>query len=641
MRFLTVKLRGLSEAFRNDVEVNFDKLGPGLIAIVGENGAGKSTLIGSLFASLYRQLPGQKRPLYDFATHAQPEIDVCFSVNGERYRSQLKINPQARQMESYLFQADGKPLSDGKKESFQDCVQRLVGSRTLYEASIFSNQKRAGNFLSLERAQRKEVFVSQLLGLERLRRLSAMAKSEGESMAREAMGLDGERKALLNALNEQTRLGETKHVNQALEDTSAALETRDEERRGLASRLGELQKELGALESLEANRSGVIRRRDSIAGEIAAMERAIGEDERVLARRSVSNGTRLKLTAIADSIKNLHSRIEEAQASEAANRQVEEAIRTVAVELTAKRSELDRARTECEELARVPCQGRGEFAHCPKIQRAIRAQQELPQLEGTIATLELERHVHEGGLVQIVASSAQLLDATREAEKERQKLEVVVRQQEELKAVEARHAERLETLRRLERQRSAIGEELLRLDQEISLYNDRRQTEMGLRRRLKEVEGELRSLQARRENLLAEKAQLEQARVAAVRNRERLQTLEDRLCFVRQERDDWDYLARVFGADEIQLLEIQSAGPELSELVNDLLEGCLDNKFEVRFRTPAAEGRRPRVRGRLRCGGSEQVAGSRVLRGRAFRWAIRTGERGVESGNRDVQRAKG
>jgi DNA repair exonuclease SbcCD ATPase subunit len=106
----------------------------------------KSTLIGCLFASLFRQLPGQKRPLYDFATHPQPEIDVSFTVNGHRYRSVLKVNPQARQMESYLFSGDGTPLSDGKKESFQEAVQRLIGSRALYEASMFSNQKRVGNW---------------------------------------------------------------------------------------------------------------------------------------------------------------------------------------------------------------------------------------------------------------------------------------------------------------------------------------------------------------------------------------------------------------------------------------------------------------------------------------------------------------
>jgi DNA repair exonuclease SbcCD ATPase subunit len=89
-------------------------------------------------------------------------------------------------MESYLFKGDGTPLSDGKKESFQEAVQRLVGNRALYEASIFSNQKRVGNFLSLDRAQRKEVFVSQLLGLGRLRRLSAMAKDEADDAGRDA-----------------------------------------------------------------------------------------------------------------------------------------------------------------------------------------------------------------------------------------------------------------------------------------------------------------------------------------------------------------------------------------------------------------------------------------------------------------------
>ncbi len=241
----------------------------------------------------------------------------------------------------------------------------------------------------------------------------------------------------------------------------------------------------------------------------------------------------------------------------------------------------------------MPCQGRGEFATCPKIQRAICAEQNLPHIEGTIATLELERHVHESGLVQIAAGSARLLEETREAEKERQKLEVAVRQQEEMEVVKARHDERLEALRRLERDRSALGDELLRLDGEIAAYSDRRQAADGLQRRLRELETKLRNLRVQREGLLADQAQLEQARAQAARTEKRLQILEQELSLVRQERDDWEYLARVFGADEIQLLEIQSAGPELSELVNDLLEGCLDNKFEVRFRTqrPRADGR--------------------------------------------------
>ena len=111
MRLLKLKVCGLTEAFPQPVSVDFAALGPGLIALVGENGVGKSTLINSIFAALFRQLPGQKRSLYDFCTHPKPEIDLSFSVGGASYRALHKINPQARQMESYLFDAEGSEFS--------------------------------------------------------------------------------------------------------------------------------------------------------------------------------------------------------------------------------------------------------------------------------------------------------------------------------------------------------------------------------------------------------------------------------------------------------------------------------------------------------------------------------------------------
>ena len=50
MKLHHLRLRGITEAFPNEVCVDFDSLGEGLIAIVGENGAGKSTLIGSVLS---------------------------------------------------------------------------------------------------------------------------------------------------------------------------------------------------------------------------------------------------------------------------------------------------------------------------------------------------------------------------------------------------------------------------------------------------------------------------------------------------------------------------------------------------------------------------------------------------------------
>jgi len=142
MRLHHLRLRGITEAFPNEICVDFDSLGEGLIAIVGENGTGKSTLIGSVFATLFRQLPGQKRSLYDFATHPQPEIDLTFSVNGARYRSLLKIDPKSRQMESYLFNGEGKPLTNGKKEPYEELVRKCAGTTDFFLSSIISCQAR-------------------------------------------------------------------------------------------------------------------------------------------------------------------------------------------------------------------------------------------------------------------------------------------------------------------------------------------------------------------------------------------------------------------------------------------------------------------------------------------------------------------
>ena len=146
MRPLSLRLRGITEAFPNEVCVDFDSLGEGLIALVGENGAGKSTLIGSVFAALFRQLPGQKRSLYDFATHPQPEIDLTFSVNGARYRSLLKIDPKSRQMESYLFNGGGKPLTNGKKDPLRSLSANVLAPPTSFSAAFSPARSAQGTF---------------------------------------------------------------------------------------------------------------------------------------------------------------------------------------------------------------------------------------------------------------------------------------------------------------------------------------------------------------------------------------------------------------------------------------------------------------------------------------------------------------
>ena len=101
------------------------------------------------------------------------------------------------------------------------------------------------------------------------------------------------------------------------------------------------------------------------------------------------------------------------------------------------------------------------------------------------------------------------------------------------------------------------------------------------------------SCRRERDGLIARQAQIKQRQEQLESARTRLAQVEAELGTARAECEDFNYLAKVFGPDEIQLCEIQAAGPEVSALVNALLEGCFDNKFEIRFRTqrPKADGR--------------------------------------------------
>ena len=223
MTLQQLTVSGITEAFPDSVTVDFEALGPGLIALVGENGVGKSTLIGSVFAAFFRQLPGQKRSLYDFCTNPQPEIDLTLSVNGKRYRSLLKIDPKSRQMESYLFDGLGLALVNGKKDAHQEAIRKRLGTADFFQAAVFSNQKRTGNFLGLERSERKQLFIIQLLGLERLRLISATARRLADEAGRVVLTLEGERKGITQLLSTASQVEDIDELTQQLDKLEARL----------------------------------------------------------------------------------------------------------------------------------------------------------------------------------------------------------------------------------------------------------------------------------------------------------------------------------------------------------------------------------------------------------------------------------
>ena len=592
MKLHHLRLQGISEAFPNEVCVDFDALGTGLIALVGENGAGKSTLIGSIFAALFRQLPGQKRSLYDFATHPEPEIELAFSVNGTRYRSLLKLDPKARQMESYLFNGEGAPLTNGKKESFDALIRKCTGtSPSFLLASIFSSQKRTGNFLSLERSERKELFIRELLGMDRLRLIAAAAKEKADEAAKRVTGIEGQRWSLTELLSAEVE--DPASVEADLESVSSKLQNIETEKREAEMRLLELEAVEGNRRPLTAEAETVRQRLRKADAEIAEAKRRIAEDEGLLAQGKALSTVVERGSQLAARIEELHRRIQETQTQEVSNRETERTVQALEAELGASLAEIERLRVESEELTIVPCGGQGPYASCPKIQRAVEAGEKIPTLKGETATLQLEVNLQRGSLVQIAAPSSQLTRTLESCERERRILDQERRRYEELRAVEARREERLKAQKWLSQARAELAEELARKEGSLFAFSELDPELRAARRRVDDLNRLITSFRSERDTLIARRAQINQRREQMEGAGRRLEQIEAELGAAKTEVEDFTYLAQVFGPDAIQLCEIHAAGPQVSTLVNALLEGCFDNKFEIRFRTqrPRADGR--------------------------------------------------
>ncbi len=593
MRIRQLSLQGISEAFRERVSVDFEALGPGLIAIVGENGAGKSTLICSVFAALFRQLPGQKRSLYDFCTHPEPEIDMSFSVNGACFRSLLKLDPKSRQMESYIFDSQGVALASGKKEAFSEWISKHVGSPGAFLASIFSSQKRTGNFLSLERNQRKELFITQLLGLGRLRLISATARGFADEAGKKVLALEGEKRGISQVLEGESAVEDVDRLARELDALGTRLQRLEETKNGLEQRAQDLQSRESERKAIVSRSQELNQQIEKTACEIDQLRKQIAEDDQLLAGREQVDGIAERERTVAEKISEIHRQIDKAHELEASNKEVESALHTVEADLNAKRGELKRSQVESGELESVPCGGKGLYAGCVKIQRAILAREQLPTLGGEISMLELELEIQRGALAPIPISSAQLVRKLQEYEKERQDLQVMRKRDEEMRIAEARRAERAATAEKLTQEKVALNGQLVESEKQIEQFRNVEAELKETRKQVEEINASLSQIRSEREGIIARKAQAEQWMRQIEVARIRAAVLEGDLNEARVERDDFGYLAKVFGPDEIQLCEIQSAGPGVSAVVNKLLEGCFDNKFEVRFRTqrPKADGR--------------------------------------------------
>jgi exonuclease SbcC len=430
-----------------------------------------------------------------------------------------------------------------------------------------------------------------LLGLDRLRLIAAAAKEKGEEVARTTLGLEGQARSLEELV--EAGVEDPAEVDARLAEVSSRHETLEAEKRMAQQRLLELQATEAGRKPLLAEVETLKQRLRKTDAEITETKRQIGRDESLLTGKKDLADLTERGTTLATRIEELHRQIREIQGLETSNRDTERTVQTLDAELGANLAELERLRVEREELAVVPCRGEGPYASCPKIRRAVEAGEKIPKLEGEVATLSLEVEVQRNSLVQIATPSTDLTRTLEGRERDRRKVDQERQQYEELRAVEARREERLKGLDRLNQSRTELAEEVRRKESALSAFSDLDAQMQASRRETETAERLIISSRRERDGLIAGQAQIKQRQEQLDLARSRLGQVEAELGTATTECEHFNYLDKVFGPDEIQLCEIQAAGPQASTLVNSLLEGCFDNKFEIRFRTqrPTADGK--------------------------------------------------
>jgi len=233
--------RGITRFQGDPVRLDFEALGPGLIAFVGANGQGKTTALEAVPACLYKGFPTRPGSLYDHAHGRDAFIEAeFFGQDADQVKVRVQVDTDRKTTEGYVF-VNGKPTTTGRAKEFEAEVERLFGSESLFLASAFSAQSKAGSFLTMDRRSRKDLFV-QLLGLSYLQ---ALAERAHDRKLGAEVDLNVARKLLETATAEADQLGQAefflKDAQTSRHTLAAMLETHREVERLAAAELQDVK----------------------------------------------------------------------------------------------------------------------------------------------------------------------------------------------------------------------------------------------------------------------------------------------------------------------------------------------------------------------------------------------------------------
>ncbi len=457
---------------REEVVVDFESLGDArLVAIAGPNGAGKTTLLDNMHP--YRVMPsragGEAAGGFSFYEHlASPEAlkELIWEHEGRRYRTQLLFRMNGRRKtEAYLHEwvgtswqpvtlADGT-IADGKTDTYDRCVERILGSAQTYFTSVFSAQGRRP--LSDYRNAEIKALLADLLELDDVKehgqraadvakhlktalgerrealsrvdrqlaaeaavagRRAALEVSEGEAAKAQAQAAA----ALDKAQSEQARTAAeaaleadtlARRTRLMTERAAAEASLRDERRRLDAERMA-LQERSQRLQAAvnerdRANRRGL----EALQARLAEAHTVLGKSKAV-ARARAHAARRVSVVAErSERVTTARERLARQQSIRATVSALEQQIEALRLEAGRLKLDESRLRSRFGLVEKVPCAGTDLAGRCSLLGDAREAQTMLPDAAAGMARVESQYVVARQALAES-RSELQALAGARE-----------------------------------------------------------------------------------------------------------------------------------------------------------------------------------------------------------------------------------
>jgi exonuclease SbcC len=275
---------------KNRIEINFDALldkHDRIVALTGPNGAGKSTIMDNMHP--YRVMPSRSSAptpnafsFYDNLVEGADGLkELDFEHAGKIYRSMVRMKAagKTKKQEAYLFtMVDGVAVayvdastglaSDGKADSYDKCIESLLGKPEVFFTSIFGAQGKTP--ISSMSAGDVKGLLSAMMGMQSIKAFADKASDVVKALKPHLAAIQSQSLPLQQmASQEEIHRARYTQIGAKISEQSEALTICDQTIKKCVGDLATIQTLALQQETLRAQRSALTQQLQSAQGEKA------------------------------------------------------------------------------------------------------------------------------------------------------------------------------------------------------------------------------------------------------------------------------------------------------------------------------------------------------------------------------------